>query len=579
MSILFDLDALQSTISQKWHKFWFKQVSVEPLALFRFFFGLFVLQVSLWELAPNFSLLFGNRAMFDTGAVSAFAWAREPLFNFFLLLPQEDLFRFGFFCLFLLFALFLTFGFCTQLSSIIVYLGLLSFDRQCPFVLDAGDDFMRVISFLLIFSPAGEAYSLDRFLQAKLKNKKLAELPKTLASPWLQRMIQIQVSIVYACAVLPKLFGPQWQSGLSVYYALQLSDFAKFQLPLAFSQFPFYKICTYYTLVVETCMFTLVWFKPLRYWVLLAAAIMHLGIDWSMNLMAFECLFVSSYILFIDDEDWHRLKNIFGRFFLRKKKDTISRELVTEKYNYLFLPKFTLLLIILLSGNLLTAPLREKYRQNESQQSYDARIKMVTAYWTEELTKYKNLPDYDERKMNAEEALGVMLSLNKDYEEGARLLRESCRARSEQQKPYNPQLITALSSLADLYLETGQLEACELIYKTLLQYDTLHSKYAPFREGVELNNLGIISYFRALMSDNKPDKDKSLTLADTYFQQAFNKSHNPKVGLTPGFRQIRAGILLNNYLALREIGKLKEAARARNESIRLSSCSKKTIFP
>jgi tetratricopeptide (TPR) repeat protein len=563
-----------------WQRFWFKEQSPIPLALFRIFFGLFVFQVSLFELAPNFPLLLGVKSMFDTPSVAVYWWQKEPIFNVFLLLPQSDMLRFGFFCIFLVFAFFLTTGLFTRFSAIIVYLGLLSFDRQCPFALDGGDDFMRIVAFLLIFSPAGEAFSLDRILKAKIRGIALEDVPPSMVSPWIQRMIQLQISLVYLFAFLPKIVGDQWQSGTAVYYVFQLTDFAKFHIPKIMTQFPVYKVLTYYTLLVELSMATLVWVKPLRYWILLAAVVLHLGIDWAMNLPCFELFFISSYIVFIDPND---LKKVFEFFRALLKLKPPQNNLIAAKtirhYDYTFLPMMLFLLSILIFGSLTANPIRKQFVLLESARNYDQRLSKAFNYWTECLKQCTQLPSDDENRLIAQEGLGVILSLKKDYIEAGKQLRSACAGLAQQKKAYNPELIIALSSLANLYLETYHLEAAEFCYKTILNYDIDHFKYAPNRQSIELNNLGVITYFRALLAKDESEKMEKCTEANIFFDQALNKSHNPKLLSNAGIRQIEANILLNQSLILRDLGHFNEAEIAKTKATSLSSGLKKTSLP
>jgi hypothetical protein len=570
--------------SAHWHKFWFEEQSVLPLALFRIVLGLFVLQVSLGELLPNFSLLFGVKGMFDTSSIAVHWWHKVPIFNIFLLLPQDDFYRFCFFCAFVIFAFFLTIGFCTRISAIFVYLGLLTFDTQCPLVLDAGDDFMRLATFLMIFGPAGEAISVDRILKAKKQKIDLQAMPPLMVSPWIQRMLQIQISLVYICALLPKFFGDQWLGGFAVYYASQLTDFAKFPLPDVLRSYPLCKIPTYYTLLVEFSMATFVWIKPLRYWILLAAVLMHLGIDWTMNLPGFEWLFIGSYVLFIDPQDlkklalWLRsLINFKTRFSYAITNKKLHQKNLT--YNYSFLPIFILLISILMAGSFLGTAQRAKYVQVENQSDYSQRLNQISHYWQNKLDQYSSLPENDQSKLTAEEALGTILSLSKNYAEASKLLRIAIAQNAKQESDYNPKLISSFSSLANIYLETGHLDAAELCYKTILNYDAEHYGHAPNRQCIELNNLGVLTYLRGLIAQNKNQQYIYFDKASDLYEQALNKSHNFENRSSPGFRETEASILFNQYLSLRDFGHFKAAKNAKAQAFKRLATNKKLALP
>ena len=50
-------------------------------------------------------------------------------------------------------------------------------------------------------------------------------------SPWAQRMIQIQLSILYFTAFCLKVQGEPWLSGTALSYVYQLDEIRRFPLP------------------------------------------------------------------------------------------------------------------------------------------------------------------------------------------------------------------------------------------------------------------------------------------------------------------------------------------------------------
>ncbi len=288
-----------SDLLTKWRNFWFEKQPPTAIAIYRILLGLFVLETTLLEIAPNFSYFYGEKAIVNIGTISSYWWQRNPVFDLFLLVPQKDCYLIIIFALIIIAAVGLTLGLFTRLSSIIVYLGLLSLDRQCPFVLDGGDELMRLGSLIICFSNAGAAYSIDSLLRGQ------KEIP--LVSPWAQRLLQVQVSIAYFFAFLNKVVGHQWQNGTAVYYVANLDDFIKSPTTLILANMFFSVILTYYTLAIEFALAVLVWFKPLRYWILLGGVFLHAGIDSCMNLPGFQWFFVSNYILFVEPADIARV--------------------------------------------------------------------------------------------------------------------------------------------------------------------------------------------------------------------------------------------------------------------------------
>ena len=72
-------------------------------------------------------------------------------------------------------------------------------------------------------------------------------------------------------------------------------------------------------LAVETSLWTLIWIKELRYWVILAGVLLHICIDLTMSLPIFEMLFVIAYVVFVDPDDLVRLGNWIRSIFTKPK--------------------------------------------------------------------------------------------------------------------------------------------------------------------------------------------------------------------------------------------------------------------
>jgi hypothetical protein len=126
------------------------------------------------------------------------------------------------------------------------------------------------------------------------------------AAPWAQRLIQIQLAVAYLATVRWKLAGHTWVDGTAVYYATRLHEFARFPVPYVFDHLWTIKLMTWGTLAVELALGTLVWFRRLRYPVLLAGLLLHLGLEYSMNIQLFQWVMISAYVLFIEPRDLRR---------------------------------------------------------------------------------------------------------------------------------------------------------------------------------------------------------------------------------------------------------------------------------
>jgi hypothetical protein len=286
-----------------WRKFWFEPQSPTPVALFRIFFGLLLLQSTLIHVGPDLFLWYGAHGPLPIEAIKSYWWWNQPHFDLFLLLPPTNQGVLIFFSIFVLACVFLTLGLFTRYAAIIVSLALVSMHNHQPFNINGGDSMLRLYSLYLVFSEAGAAISLDRLIK-RFKHPTFGEesLPMPVA-PWGQRMIQVQMSLAYWQTFCHKISGTQWLDGTAVYYAVRLDDMMRYSLPFVYDNLFMCKILTWFTLVIEFALFTFVWYKDLRYVVLLGGLLLHLGIEYSLNLPVFEWAFMIGYVTFVYPED------------------------------------------------------------------------------------------------------------------------------------------------------------------------------------------------------------------------------------------------------------------------------------
>ena len=275
-----------------WYRLWFEPQSPAPICMFRILLAAIVFLSSLtW--APDLFTWFG----YD-GIVSVETMRQYEEFNRLSLLdwlPPDNRFVLSLYVLLLLSALSLMVGFKSRLSALILFICLASFHHRNLLIFHSGDTLMRVCLFLLLFGPIDRMYAIDS------RGKAPAQ-----ASPWVQNLLRFQIAIVYAHSFFSKMEGSTWWDGTAIYYALHMEDFYRFPVPLLFDNIMTVKLATWSTLVIELALWTLIWIRGLRYYVLAAGVILHLGIDWSMNLPFFEDLMIASYVLFLKPEDIER---------------------------------------------------------------------------------------------------------------------------------------------------------------------------------------------------------------------------------------------------------------------------------
>jgi len=299
-------------IRRDWNRFWFAPVSSVPLGVFRMVFGALVLAYGLL-LWPDRFVWFSERGAWrgadalafngggSAGGPDFFGISRHHVLaqGNLLAVHGADRWLTPFFALFLLAALGLTVGLWTRVSSILVYLGLMLLHARDSPIHNSGDTVMIVLAAYLVLSPCGAACSLDR-LRRVFRGEEDDAPP--LIVPWAQRLIQIQIATVYLCTSLSKAGGGEWMDGTAAYYPIHLAESARFPTP-GIDNVYVINLLTWGTVAVEMSLAALVWVPTLRLYVLAAGTLLHLGIEYTLNIPLFSFLMIASYITFLTGDD------------------------------------------------------------------------------------------------------------------------------------------------------------------------------------------------------------------------------------------------------------------------------------
>jgi hypothetical protein len=105
----------------------------------------------------------------------------------------------------------------------------------------------------------------------------------------------------------------------ATWYPARLHEFDRFPVPHFVNEIPFVYFTTFGTLATELALGTLVFYRPLRKWILLAGVAMHAFIDYSMNIPLFSYLMVSLYICFYDGVEIDAWAKKLGARFAKLK--------------------------------------------------------------------------------------------------------------------------------------------------------------------------------------------------------------------------------------------------------------------
>ena len=312
-----------------WEKFFFAPQSPVPIAVFRILYGACVL-VTLILLHSDWLDWYGVHGWVSRTTIRTL----EPgiRLDLFALLPQGDRWISAFFFVFLGFALLLTVGLWTRISSVVVFLCLASMQERNPFITHGGDTFLRVTGFFLVFAPAGSALSLDRLIRAYRKGEGLEVTPK---APWAQRMIQFELALVYIMSCCWKMKGHAWLNGSALYYVTHLHEIQRFPLPGWTQNSAVLKLGSWYTLILEFSLGVLIWFRRFRYPLLLLGLLFHLSLEYAFNLPMFQWDVLTAYVLFIDPADLalcgtagRRLRDITGQVTKALRPESVGASIL-----------------------------------------------------------------------------------------------------------------------------------------------------------------------------------------------------------------------------------------------------------
>jgi hypothetical protein len=202
-----------------------------------------------------------------------------------------------------LLALFVLIGFKTRISTVLLWLFTISLHNRNIYVLQAGDDLLRLVLMWGIFLPWHARYSIDNL------NKQI--LHARFAIPSIGYFILI--ASVYFFTVLLKTSSEWWSEGTAAYYALSIEQL---RLPVTgdlLYRYPtILKILTWTVIIIELCIPILIMIPSKRGSTRLIAFIMivilHSGIGLTLYVGLFYVIGIVSAIGLIPSSTFDKLK-------------------------------------------------------------------------------------------------------------------------------------------------------------------------------------------------------------------------------------------------------------------------------
>ena len=277
--------------------FLFEPISTSAICIFRIAVGLSIFADELIRVA-DFRFWYGENGV----APYSHIHVEPPMLSAWLWIEPTDQNFLIFFWLLLSFTFTFTIGLATRFSTAILWFLYLSLRTRDVFFWTSIESVGRLFLPILIFAPTSEKFSIDNLIRRKLN----PALQEKLCSPWAQRLVEIQIAMVYFRAFIVKVLSKNWLNGNGLNYSVH-SEWAKHGLPPFLDNSVGYLLGTVFTLSIEFSLFTLIWFKKTRYWTLAVGAIFHMMLNWSLDIDFLEYAFIASYVVFLYPEDLEKI--------------------------------------------------------------------------------------------------------------------------------------------------------------------------------------------------------------------------------------------------------------------------------
>lgn len=212
-------------------------------------------------------------------------------------------------------ALAFTLGYRSRLSSVLMWILVISIQERNPLILIGGDSWLRATLFWLMFLPLGEYFSIDQ----RLRGKSLENEPdqKTHVADAASFGLVMQVCFVYWYAGTAK-YGPDWWDGNALYYILQSKEFG-YGLAERLLYYP--EVLSWITVLVPgleilAALFLIVPYRNsvFRLLGLTSLMLMHFGIWTCLELRHFSAVAIAILCLLLPSLVWSR-RNQTERFW------------------------------------------------------------------------------------------------------------------------------------------------------------------------------------------------------------------------------------------------------------------------
>lgn len=266
------------------------------------------LLASIYALAwlPDAALWFSNEGVLQSKTAAILHNGQYK--SLYFLLPQTSEVAFVSVMLLLIQSVLLLLGVFSRFQAACIFVLLTSLQHRNLLIVDGQDSVMRWLIFFLIFMPVDHAWSLWRWIRGGPPSM------ATQANAWALRLVQIELTAIYFSTAIIKLTGATWRDGTALYYVARMDDlFGRFWLPdVLFESAWTVKPITWAVLAIEVALPFALWIPRWRIGAIVTGFLLHLAIEYAMNIFLFEWLMMAGLIAFVRPTDFQRGKKVNG---------------------------------------------------------------------------------------------------------------------------------------------------------------------------------------------------------------------------------------------------------------------------
>ncbi|MGV3502471.1 MAG: hypothetical protein ACO1O1_02105 [Adhaeribacter sp.] len=191
------------------------------------------------------------------------------------------------------------------LISVVVVWGMPDFKYHLDYL-------MIGVNFLLLWLPVSATFSLD----ADWRQRKTGQRPPAFVDgSWLALPVVLPLGLVYLDSVVHKLSSAIWMSGLGFWLPSSLPQNAQTDLSWLLNQEVLVKAIGYGIMVFEGLFLLLIWFRPLRPYLVAAGLLLHAGIGLAYPIPHFGLMMMALYLPLLPDGCWRGLRRAGSWFW------------------------------------------------------------------------------------------------------------------------------------------------------------------------------------------------------------------------------------------------------------------------